>query len=251
MREFFFLPCSTGPLCAMHWVGDAARTPVLLLPPLQEELNKSRRQMKLIADALQTAGHGVLLVDYYGTGDSAGDWQDATLSLWQQNVRSSLAWLAERYTETPHLLSLRAGCVTVPEDFTGALTLCFPILDGKTLVTQWLRQKLFASRLAGGNDTQASLSERWQSDGLELSGYFNSPMLYQELMAVDLRQRPHLGRRQIIELGAFEAPTPAIASFCQTINAGWQAIAGEAFWQASEIGTLPELPARVLEAVRA
>lgn len=250
MREFTFLPGSNGALCAMHWVGDATCTPIMLLAPLQEELNKSRRQLHLIADCLSAIGHAVLLVDYYGTGDSEGDWQDATLHHWHQDVRDGLSWLANRYPKPAHLVSLRAGSLCVPPEFSGQWTACFPLLDGKTLVHQWLRQKLFASRLAGGSDSQASLTEQWRQQGLELAGYFNSPTLFTQLLDHDLNTLP-LSPRQVLELGTLAEPTPAMARFCAAKTADWRALPGEAFWQSAEIAVIDALPGLIAEAVRA
>ena len=240
MREFQFTSGSIGPLCVMHWLGTPNATPVLLLTPLQEELNKSRYQLSRIAQYLQSKGHAVLLGDYSGTGDSAGDWQDARVGLWQADVRLWLKFLAQRYPTPAHIVSLRAGALCIPEDFSGARTLCFPVLNGKAVATQWIRQKLFASRLAGGNDSTASLTETWRDKGLELGGYLNHPDLLAELESAQVSANS--SRTHIIELGNSNEPSPAIQSFCEHSQASWAAVSGEAFWQATEIGTITTLP---------
>lgn len=240
MREFQFISGSIGPLCVMHWLGKPDATPVLLLAPLQEELNKSRYQLNRIAQHLQSKGHAVLLGDYSGTGDSAGDWQDARLSLWQQDVQLWLHYLAQRYSAPAHIVSLRAGALCIPNDFSGARTLCFPVLNGKAVVTQWIRQKLFASRLAGGNDSTASLTETWRDRGLELGGYFNHPDLLAELELAQANAES--SSTHIIELSNNNEPTPAIKSFCERSHASWAPVSGEAFWQATEIGFIATLP---------
>ncbi|HEX4910737.1 MAG TPA: hypothetical protein VFV64_08245, partial [Permianibacter sp.] len=68
MPEAFFLNGAAAPLFTLHWPGSTACAPVLLLPPLLEELNKSRRALNELARALQAQGHAVLLVDWFGTG---------------------------------------------------------------------------------------------------------------------------------------------------------------------------------------
>lgn len=41
-------------------------------------------------------GDRVLLIDLYGTGDSGGDFGDATLPIWREDLRRGAAWLTER-----------------------------------------------------------------------------------------------------------------------------------------------------------
>src|SRR3546814_14337350 len=50
---------------------------LVYLPPFAEEMNRSRRMAALQARALAALGIDVLLLDLFGTGDSAGDFRDA------------------------------------------------------------------------------------------------------------------------------------------------------------------------------
>jgi alpha/beta superfamily hydrolase len=80
----FFLDGPAGNLFCLHFprsTPGGARRCALVLPPFAEELNKSRRMGALAARALQRAGHDVLLIDLYGTGDSAGDFGYGSLPL--------------------------------------------------------------------------------------------------------------------------------------------------------------------------
>ena len=84
---------------------------MLVLPPFAEELNKSRRMLSLAARALQSAGIEVLLIDLYGTGDSGGDFGDATLAIWRDDLRRGAAWLAERGVTRLDVLAVRGGAL--------------------------------------------------------------------------------------------------------------------------------------------
>ncbi|WP_458071091.1 alpha/beta fold hydrolase [Rhodanobacter sp. BL-MT-08] len=59
-----------------HPVALAADRSVLLCPPLGQDLIRSHRLYRQLAEALAAAGIPVLRFDYFGTGDSAGDSMD-------------------------------------------------------------------------------------------------------------------------------------------------------------------------------
>ena len=54
---------------------------VLVIPPFAEEMNKSRRMFTLLADALGQQDIALCVFDLFGTGDSSGDFADATLDI--------------------------------------------------------------------------------------------------------------------------------------------------------------------------
>ena len=66
------------------------------LPPFAEEMNHSRRMATLQAHRLAALGIDVLVVDLFGTGDSAGDFADARWETWQEDAKAAVAWLGRR-----------------------------------------------------------------------------------------------------------------------------------------------------------
>ena len=81
---------------------------VVYLPPFAEEMNQSRRMVTLQARELSKAGVGVLLLDLFGTGDSAGSFSDARWDVWLQDVGTGLDFLEQRGLR-PSLWGLRLG----------------------------------------------------------------------------------------------------------------------------------------------
>ena len=74
-------------LLVCHWPASAATRAVIVLPPLAEEMNKARRLLWAVGQAL--AAHGIMTVipDLYGTGDSEGDFADAAWDGWVNHIR--------------------------------------------------------------------------------------------------------------------------------------------------------------------
>src|SRR3546814_1526626 len=60
------------------------------------EMNRSRRMAALQARALAALGIDVLLLDLFGTGDSAGDFRDARWEIWREDAMAAVAWLGAR-----------------------------------------------------------------------------------------------------------------------------------------------------------
>ena len=76
--EPLFIDRPGGDLFALyHPPRRAPQGGVVYIPPFAEEMNRSRRMAALQARALAESGWGVLTIDPYGCGDSAGDFADA------------------------------------------------------------------------------------------------------------------------------------------------------------------------------
>ena len=108
----FFLPSRRGALFAIdHPPSSAGEQAVLYIPPFAEEMNKARRMVALQAAELARSGCRVLLLDLYGTGDSAGDFRDARWEFWLDDLTRAVEWLAGQGGRRVTLLGLRAGCL--------------------------------------------------------------------------------------------------------------------------------------------
>lgn len=76
----FFFGADDGLFGMFHAPATRARRGVLMCPPLGQELIRTHRLYRQLAQALAAQGLAVLRFDYHGTGDSAGsstevDWQ--------------------------------------------------------------------------------------------------------------------------------------------------------------------------------
>jgi exosortase A-associated hydrolase 2 len=126
------------------------RGAVLYLPPLTEEMNRCRSLVSTQARNLARLGYAVLLLDYYGTGDSAGELKDASWSVWHEDITAASLWLAQKTKLSITLWGCRLGALLAAEaagrapDLYKKLLFWQPVIDGKLYLTQFLRLRVAA-----------------------------------------------------------------------------------------------------------
>lgn len=148
------------------------------LPPLGEEMNRCRALMAAQCRTMARQGIHCQLVDYYGTGDSDGEFVEGNWELWLQDVemlvRSNTAagvpvWLVGlRFGGMIALELLRRIDIAIAR-----VVLVQPITSGNKFVTQMLRQRaafLMSNELPP--ETPAQMRESFASGtAVEVSGY--------------------------------------------------------------------------------
>ena len=67
-------------------LGNSIQKHLLLICPFAEEMNKSRHIYSLLARQLCLSGIACYLLDYRGTGDSSGDFGEATIDKWLEDL---------------------------------------------------------------------------------------------------------------------------------------------------------------------
>lgn len=146
-----FIPSATGQVFTLYFPAQGpARGALLYLPPLTEEMNRCRALVSAQARALAAAGQAVLLLDYFGTGDSAGELKDASWDIWHADIDDAAAWLAQQTGLPVSLWGCRLGALLAAEAASRAperfrhLLLWQPVVDGKLFLTQFLRLRVAA-----------------------------------------------------------------------------------------------------------
>lgn len=170
------------------------RAHIVYLPPFGEEMNRCRALVAEQARNFAAAGYACTLIDFYGTGDSQGELYDASLRIWQENIRLTIEAL-KREEDLPVILwGLRLGAF-VALDFAAksaiaidGILLWQPVVSGGRYVTQILRQRVAA--LAGKNlapETTAQIRERLAvGERVEISGYTVGGALMAEIESLSL-----------------------------------------------------------------
>ena len=239
-----------APLGPPHPAGD-----VLVVPAFAEEMHRCRAMVAMQARALARIGVGTLVLDLFGTGDSAGDHAGADWPTWIDDLQRGLAWLRSSGNGCSSLLGVRLGALLAAElaQRDGAierLLLWQPVLAAKPFYTQFLRIRIAAEmHLPDRVKSTGELRERSAAgEAIEVSGYRVGPALARALDEVTLAEP--LAVRQVewldVLIGADSAPPAASAKAveglrAQGIQVDYETVVGPPFWQVHEREIAPAL----------
>ncbi len=257
-----FIPCQTGELFAMYYPPSSGSKPkkvFLHIPAFAEEMNKSRRMVALQARAFAQHGFGVLVMDLLGTGDSFGNFSEATWLIWQRNIDTAIQWLIEQGAESINLWSLRIGGLLAMDFVSKSCAkidklFCWqPVLNGETFVMQFLRLRVAAAvmdRHAPQEKTSELKQQLLDGKAIEVAGYLLNPDLIMPMLALRANE---LDLSAISEVVMFEVvasedkeTSPANAKFIEILNSKNQratikTVVGSPFWATQEIVAVPDL----------
>ena len=194
------------------------REAVIVVPAFAEEMNKSRRQVALLARALARINVTTLVPDFHGTGDSDGKFGEATVGRWREDFQSVCDFARAQSFDSINLVAVRGGALLCVDflahcDLEPSRTIWWhPAVSGKTLISQFLRLKAAASLTGGGGgagvrDLRETLAA---GNPVEVAGYELSSALVQEFDELHLRDAPACGALHWLDVGAHgTAPPPA------------------------------------------
>lgn len=194
----FFLAGTSGPLFAIFHApkgGVGHGECFIFVPPFGEELNRSRRAVVLQAQTLASMGTGVLVLDLFGCGDSAGEIAEATWDRWLDDINVAATWIERERGSKVGLWGLRLGAslaVAAADRFPrrfSRLMLWEPVIYGEAFLTQVLRSRIAAAmtREDEMRETTGVLRQQLKDgESLEVSGYTVTPQMAADIDAVDL-----------------------------------------------------------------
>lgn len=191
-----------GPEWTMR-IGAAEAPPILFVPPLFEEMNRTRALLVAAMRALAGRGFGCWLPDLGGTGESEAALASMTWSGWRHDVSSAAAHARSRSGAPPLVASLRGGCLI--DDAAAAIGWWrLAPVDGASLVRDMVRAGLA---------------------GVEWAGYEASP---------DIRGR-------LEDAAPFAQEPLRVARLASDRGDADCRLSGPALWRRSEPGTSTEL----------
>ncbi|HST37408.1 MAG TPA: hypothetical protein VLK25_12365 [Allosphingosinicella sp.] len=124
-------------------IGREHAPAILFVPPLFEEMNRTRALLVAVMRAVAAKGQTAWLLDLSGTGESERALGEASWADWRHDVTSAAAHIAEK-ARKPLLASLRGGAL-LDDSAEARGWWRFAPLDGAALVRDMVR-----SGLAGG-----------------------------------------------------------------------------------------------------
>ncbi|WP_166039294.1 hypothetical protein [Sphingosinicella sp. YJ22] len=185
-------------------LGDPRTPPILFVPPLFEELNRTRALIVAVMRRVAAEGNGCWLPDLRGTGESLLAVEEVTWDDWRHDVSAAAGHIAKESGKRPVMASLRGGAL---------------IDDGVEAIGWWRFAPATGAALARDLD-RASLT-----GGAEWAGYPASP-----------------GLRDALRASIAADVTPLRTVRLETdAGAADHKVAGPALWRRSEPGTSAEL----------
>ncbi len=250
--EPFFISSELGGLFALHFhpISGGTSQCILHIPAFAEEMNKSRRMVATQSRAFSEQGCSVLVLDLWGTGDSQGEFSEATWDIWLENIDATVKWLKNKGYDSIHLWGLRSG-VLLALDYlhkkgtdTSRLICWQPVLNGEQFVMQFLRLRV-AAAMMDKNAPQEKTSDlkKQLSEGqtVEVAGYMLNPELVNPMMALRAKNLSlaDIKQCQIFELasGSELEASYATKQWVEqvNINVSLDVINGSQFWATQEI----------------
>lgn len=255
----FYLQTERGRLFCLTFSHNDRRKPetaAVIVAPFAEEMNRCRRQSFLIAQSLAEAGVNVIIPDFYGTGDSDGDFADARLDHWFQDVCDSVDWLRQNGCDKTVLVGTRFGGLVASSLISRSLVkverliLIQPVLNGQQYINQFLRLRLAADAVTSSESKLTTKDLRHQLKTqllLEVAGYELADELVSAIDALSLSdclQKTGIPIDWIEVSYSDGALSPAASRIIDQLDGRWtrsHLVPGEPFWATQETTTVPDL----------
>lgn len=222
MKEIpFFFPSGDCHLFGVMHIPAASRrnTAFLFCTPFGEEKLWTHLVYVNFARALASHGYPVLRFDYRGTGDSEGNFEDATLESCLADIRSAIEILKDQSDQTERLglLGLRMGATlaaltaeTLPQIST--LVLWEPILNVDEYMQDLLRVNL-TTQMALYKEIRQNREAliRSMKDGLtaNVDGYEISAEMFEQFSSLHLPRALNYAKANclIIQIASKQNPS--------------------------------------------
>lgn len=235
--------------------GIAATDEVtLLLPPFAEEANKTRHLQSAVLRLLNKQGHSVLLPDHYGTGDSAGDLDSATTTMWRDDLLALMQQLQQQGIKRLNVIAVRFGALQLFDLMPHSplpikrIVLWQPLFDAAKCWQQFARIKLAEAMAAGQKITQAQLEQQLAAgEVVEIAGYPINNAFWQSLISMQTALPAMLKDSQLcwLETSALlQTALPVekkLAQLRELTSVHYQQINAEPYWQTTELANADTL----------
>ncbi len=231
---------------------------IVFVPPFGEEMNRCRALVSEQARHFAQSGYSCTIIDFYGTGDSQGELQDASLQIWHRNIYLAVETLQREVCVPVILWGLRLGAF-IALDFAAksglvidSILLWQPVVSGERYVTQILRQRVagLASKELPPETTTEIRQRLAQGESIEVSGYRLGGGLVADIESLSLAHLTALCAGKIHWLENVSEPgadlTPVTAKAIAQLKSLQNDVVvhpftGPQVWQLHKRDSLPEL----------
>ena len=221
-------------------------------------MNRCRALAAEQANAFAAAGYACLLLDYFGTGDSAGELSEATWDIWHADVLAAAEWLEGKTKLPVSLWGCRLGALLATDVASSApsrfkhLIFWQPIIDGKLYLTQFLRLRVafLMDRGLPAETTEQMRAQLSAGSSVVVSGYALPPGIANAVDKLRLQESQGLATCQIDWLENVSEPGRPLAPPSQKAievllqkghRVNVQAFTAPPIWQLHERDKAPDL----------
>ncbi len=252
MLQGHFIPSIKGRVFVSQFGNQKGDTAVLCLPSIVEELNLSRAVLAKQCQAYAAQGLDSFILDYFGTGDSEGEFEESSLDDWREDILVVGKWLQSLGYKELILLGVRVGAMLLGANqkaiherlpVSGQI-LWKPVTNGKIFVSQLIRVKQANQMMNSDTDKVNWRNEILAGKDVEVAGYVLTKAFIEEMEAITILPE-HEWQSPVswLEL-ASENVMPATKKFVEASDAiSVHTMQTPPFWQVPEIFDLPELSA--------
>lgn len=155
--------------------GAGLSRQILIIPPLFDEMNRSRRMLVQAMRALAERCAGSMLSDLPGCNESFAALEEQSLSTWREAVVAAATQLG-----ATHIASLRGGALIDDGAVNVPLWRLAPA-KGSSLLKTMIRTRIAGDREAGKATSEAQLLAEAKKAPIELAGNLIGPAMVAEL----------------------------------------------------------------------
>jgi alpha/beta superfamily hydrolase len=224
----------------------SSETGIVMVSPFGEEKVRTLRIYVSLSRALARLGITVINFDFFGDGDSEGNFEDALFEDRIKDVESAVGYLKEKYSiKKVGLLGLRWGGTIAALASRGIspefLILWEPVIDSKKYFMDHLRSNIASQMIAMGKITKnrEALVKELEAgssvpvEGYQISGKFFTAAREGSLSAGNLKYE---GKTLIVQISANQSVTrPELLSLKNSLPGAELAIAPKEFeWEKTD-----------------
>jgi pimeloyl-ACP methyl ester carboxylesterase len=201
--EAFFFGDPAARLFACHHPpseGDSDDG-VVLCYPMGHEYIRTHRLYRFLARRLAEAGLHVLRFDYFGTGDSPGEFEEARLERWVDDAAAALAELRHRFSvRHVYVAGLRLGAAVgwlagIQHGGVDGLVLWDPVTSGPEYLDDIIAHE---SQRRQGSPARDLGDDRDRRGPREIVGFPMTEAMYADIAALDLLGVTRLSASRIL-----------------------------------------------------
>jgi alpha/beta superfamily hydrolase len=213
----------------LHRPAQPAEAGLVFLDPWGEEKVRNHRLLVNLARGLAGAGFPVLRFDFFGYGDSAGEYEEAVLGTMVDDTRHAVDLLRDRCgVRRTGLFGPRFGGAVALEACLGQraadfLVLADPVLDARAYFYKLLRSNLTSQLLVHDKvvrDRDRLVADLESGGSVNIDGYLLGSAFYKSVRDLNFFDDPRVGRNLpptlLLEVSARESgPAQKPARFAE------------------------------------